>query len=184
MNKKILYVFLGAGAILLGILCLFDKGLPVILCGIGLLIYGIGQFLHWKERKKAGAAGVWALAGTILAIAFGVFLLIGSRLGSFAIHILLISLSIWLIAQGVLEVLGAVMYRKAMTTADLGVQAPGSAASMVLGAVMIVVGILGLIFPVMAVYAVRIWIVAELFMSGIRMIWMARSAGELEESNG
>ena len=110
--------------------------------------------------------------------------MIGSRLGSFAIHILLISLSIWLIAQGVLEVLGAVMYRKAMTTADLGVQAPGSAASMVLGAVMIVVGILGLIFPVMAVYAVRIWIVAELFMSGIRMIWMARSAGELEESNG
>ena len=42
MNKKILYVCLGAGSILLGILCLFDKGLPMILCGIGLLIYGIG----------------------------------------------------------------------------------------------------------------------------------------------
>ena len=180
MNKKILYVLMGAGSILLGILCIFDKNLPVILCGIGLLIYGVGQFLHWRERRKAGAASVWALAGMLLAIAFGLFILIGSRLGSFAVHILLISLSIWLIAEGVLEILGAVMYRKAMTSLDLGVQAPGSAASMVLGAVMITVGILGLIFPVFAEFAVGIWIVAELIVSGVRLIWMARSAGALE----
>ena len=70
-----------------------------------------------------------------------------------------------------------------MTTADLGVQAPGSAAAMVMGTVMIAVGILGLIFPMFAGFTVRIWIVCELIVSGVRLIWMARTAGELEESN-
>ena len=184
MNKKIIYLLIGAASIVLGILCIFDTKLPVILCGIGLFLYGAGNFLHWRERKKAGAAGGWALLGTLVPIAFGIFVLIGSQIGNFAVQVLLLCLSIWLIAEGVLEILGAVMYRKAMTTADLGVQAPGSADSMVLGVVMIAVGILGLIFPVFAEYAVGIWIVAELIVSGVRLIWMARTAGDLEESNG
>lgn len=184
MNKKILYIFMGIASILLGIFCIFDYVLPVIVGGIGLIIYGVGQFIHWRERRKAGAASVWALAGMLVAIAFGVFILVGSRLGVFAVHLLLITLSIWLIAEGALEILGAVMYRKAMTSVDLGVQAPGSAASMVLGVVMISVGVLGLIFPRFAGFAVSFWIVTELIISGVRLIWMARSAGELEESSG
>ena len=73
------------------------------------------------------------------------------------------------------------MYRKAMTSADLGVQAPGSVSSMILGTIMILVGIFGLIFPAFAGFTVWIWIVAALIMSGFRMFWMARSAGALEE---
>ena len=57
MNKKIIYLLIGAASIVLGILCIFDTKLPVILCGIGLFLYGAGNFLHWRERKKAGAAG-------------------------------------------------------------------------------------------------------------------------------
>ena len=184
MNKKILFLLIGAASVLFGILCIFDQKLPFLLCGIGLLLYGFGEFFHWRERKKAGAAGGWALVGMLVAIAFGAFILIGSRLGVFAVRLLLISLSIWMIAQGVLEILGAVMYRKAMTTADLGVQAPGSVSSMVMGAVMISVGVLGLVFPIFAGVAVRIFIVIELIVSGVRLIWMSRSAGVLEESNG
>ena len=75
------------------------------------------------------------------------------------------------------------MYRKAMTTADLGVQAPGSVSAMVLGIAMAAVGILGLINPVVAVITAGIWIVAALILSGIRMIWIARSAGVLGESS-
>lgn len=183
MNKKILYVLMGAVSILLGLLCICDRELPVILSGIGLLIYGTGEFFRWSERRKAGADSVWTLIGMFAAIAFGLFILIGRQSGIFAIHILLISLSVWLLAEGVLEILGAIMYRKAMTSADLGIQAPGSVSSMVLGTVMILVGILGLVFPVIAAFAVRIWIVAELIVSGVRLIWMARSAGALEGSD-
>ena len=183
MNKKIMYVLIGAVSILLGILCIFDSRLPVILSGIGLFLYGAGEFFHWRERRKAGAASVWALAGMLVSVAFGLFILIGNQLGSFAVHILLISLSILLIAEGALEILGAIMYRKAMTSVDLGVQAPGSAAAMVLGVIMAAVGVLGLIFPVFAGYAVSVWIVAELIVSGIRLIWHARTAGDLEESS-
>ena len=52
----------------------------------------------------------------LMAVGFGVFILIGNQLGDFALRLLLISLSIWLMAQGVLETLGAIMYRKAMTS--------------------------------------------------------------------
>lgn len=183
MNKRILYICIGAVAILLGIICIFDRKLPFVLCGAGLLLYAAGELFHWRERRKAGAAGVWAMAGMIVAAGFGVFILVGSRFEEFALHFLLVSLSIWLIAEGALEILGAIMYRKAMTSVDLGVQAPGSVSSMVLGTIMAVVGVLGLIFPVFAEYAVGIWIVTELILSGVRMIWMARTAGTLEESS-
>ena len=182
-NKKILFTIIGVICIVLGILCIFFDELPVFLCGVGLVLYGIVQFFHWRERKKVGAAGFWAFLGMALALAVGVIILIESRPGSFALRFLLIMLSIWLIAEGGLEILGAIMYRKAMTSADLGVQAPGSAASMVLGSIMVIVGILGLVFPLFAEVAVLILIVAELILSGVRMIWLARTAGDLEESD-
>ena len=179
MDKRILYIFSGIVLILLGILCVCDRKLAALLCGIGLLIYGLSEIPHWRERRKAGAADIWPLAGIAAAILFGLFILIGSRPGIFASRFLLISLSIWLIAEGILEILGAIMYRKAMTSADLGVQAPGSVTSMVLGAVMIPAGILGLIFPLFAAGALHAWIVAELIVSGARLISLSRSAGVL-----
>ena len=86
-------------------------------------------------------------------------------------------------AEAALEILGAVMYRKAMTTADLGVAAPGSVSSMVLGVIMAAVGVLGLIFPVVAEFFVWVWIVCELILSGIRLIWAARTVGILGASS-
>lgn len=183
MNKKYLYILVGVISILLGIFCVIDKRLPAVLCGIGLILYGVGGFVHWRERRKAGAAGAWVMTGMLLAIAFGIFILLGDQIGQFAARFLLISLSIWLMAEGVLEFLGAIMYRKAMTSADLGVQAPGSVSSMVLGTIMIAVGMIGIISPVFAEYTIWIWIVGELILSGVRLIWLARSAGVLEESD-
>lgn len=183
MNKKALHIIMGAAAIVLGILCAVDPKLAVVLAGIGLLIYGFGGFFRWRERAKAGAASVWPLGGMLVAVGFGIFILIGGRVGESAARFLLISLSIWLMAEGVLEFLGGVMYRKAMTTADLGVQAPGSLLAMGLGVVMIAVGVLGLIFPVFAAFAVWAWIVVELILTGVRLIVQARSAGALEEAD-
>ena len=183
-NKKILDIIIGTVSIFLGILCIVDENMTVILCGLGLILYGAGSFVHWRERRKAGAAGRWALVTVIVPLAFGVFILVGSSIEAFAVRTLLFSLSIWLIAEGVLEILGAVMYRKAMTTEDIGIQAPGSFASMVLGAVMAAAGVLGIIFPIVAEYLVWIWVVGVLILSGIRIIWSARSAGALEENDG
>ena len=66
-NKKVLFTIIGVVCIVLGILCVFYSELPVFLCGVGLLLYGIAQFFHWRERKKAGAAGFWAFLGMLLA---------------------------------------------------------------------------------------------------------------------
>lgn len=179
MNKRILYIITGIVLILLGILCAFDKNLAAILCGIGLIIYGIGKIPHWRERRKAGAASIWTLAGILAAVLSGLVILIGRSPGIFVSRFLLVILSVWLLAEGVLEILGAVMYQKAMTSTDLGVQAPGSLTAMFLGIVMIIVGILGLVFQLFAAYAFWAWSVAGLIVLGTRIISLARSAGVL-----
>ena len=111
LNKKILYVVIGAVSIVLGIICIFNDEIMAVLCGVGLIIYGFGSIIRWRERKKAGAASTWPLTVGILSAAFGGFIIIGDQFGIFAARILLIILSIWLIAAAGLEILGAVMYR-------------------------------------------------------------------------
>ncbi len=182
-KKKVLFIILGVAAIILGILCFFEPMLAALLCGIGLAIYGIGSLAHWFELRKAGASSVWGLLGAIISIALGGFILFGNQIGLFATTILLLVVSLWLMAEGVFEIISAVMYRKAMTTVDFGVQAPGSMVSMVLGIFMICFGFIGLIFPVVAEVSLWIWIVLELIISGVRLLMQARAAGLLEESN-
>ena len=103
----------------------------------------------------------------------------GNWIAAFMARYILISVSVWLIAEGILQILGAIMYRKAMTTADLGVQAPGSVSSMVCGGCMIAAGILGLIFPVFAEHLAWLCVAAGLIIIGIRLVWMARHAGDM-----
>ena len=182
MKKKVLYLLLGIAAIILGILCIIRPELTALLCGIGLFIYGIGEIFHWRERRKAGAASIWALLGAVIPFAFGLLILLGTQTGEFAALFLLLCVSIWLMAQGVMEIIGAVMYRKAMTSVDLGVQAPGSIASFVLGIVMTACGVLGVISPAFAEITVWLWIVLELFITGVRLIRMYGSTGVLDEN--
>ena len=50
--KRILYLLLGIAAILFGIFSIFDPKLPVILCGIGLILYGAGVFSTGESEEN------------------------------------------------------------------------------------------------------------------------------------
>ncbi len=184
MAKKILYLIAGAVGILLGIMALIDTELAVILCGIMFAVYGFGDLLRWISGRKSGISTIWELLGAILSFVLSGFVLAGNMATrEFSGVILVLFFSIWLMTSGVFEILGAVMYRRAMTSEDLGVQAPGSRTTIVSGGIMIGVGILTLIIPKFAVFTVHIWIAVGLILSGARLIAEARSVGELEEAN-
>jgi uncharacterized membrane protein HdeD (DUF308 family) len=183
MGKKVLYLILGAALIAMAVLSLTVDGAAYLFCGIGLLLFGAGKMVNWGMRRKSGTASLWELILGIIAFSGGVLMLFGNQIGDFALINLLIILSIYLMVIGVFEILGAIMYRKAMTTADLGVQAPGSVSSMVIGVIMIVVGVLGIIFPIFASVVVGLMMVGGMLVMGIKLIWMARSAGVLEASD-
>ncbi len=180
MNKKTLYMIGGIISIILGILTLLYADIAIFLCGGVLLVYGISGLMKWFDGRKSGTSNMWILLGAFLSIIFSICIFISNTSMEFAAAHLLVLFSIWLILVGGFEVLGAIMYRKAMTSADLGTMAPGSTTSLISGGIMIFVGLLGLFVPMIAIITAHIWITVGLLFTGIRLIMMARSAGELE----
>ncbi len=184
MNKKILYLIAGVGVIILGILTIFDADLALLLCSIMLFVYGFSDFTRWLEGRKSGTSSLWTLLGALLSFILGGCILIGNTDSvEMSASLLIIIFSVWLMASGVFEILGAIMYRKAMTSADLGVQAPGSRTTIVAGSIMILVGLLALLVPMFAIVTSRIWITIGLILAGLRLITQARATGELEDNN-
>ncbi len=182
MNKKILYMAGGIGCIILGILTFFYPDLSLLLCGVVLIVYGITALMRWSDGRKSGTSSFWTLLAAALSLIFGICIFLSNSSLLFATTNVILLFFLWLIAAGAFEILGAIMYRKAMTSAELGVQAPGSKSSLIAGGIMIVVGLLAILVPMFAVVAAYFWVVAGLVLTGVRMIMMARSAGELEEN--
>ncbi len=180
MNKKILYMAGGIISVILGILAIFHAELALYLFSAVLMVYGISGLMKWFEGRKSGTSSIWTLLGASLSIMLSICLLIGNNFTDFAATQIVLLFSLWLIIIGGFEILGAIMYRKAMTSVDLGVQAPGSVTSLILGSVMTIVGFLALFVPMIAIVTAHIWITTGLIFTGIRLIMMARSSGELE----
>lgn len=177
--KKIAQLVLGLVLVGLGVLAIIQDWMLLLLLSLAVIIYGVGALLTWFSRRKTGTRSGWSLAIALSSIGAGIGLLLGNTLGEVAIGIVLIILSIWLMAAGVLEVIGAIMYRKAMTTSELGVQAPGSIQSLVLGIAMIVAGLLCLFAPLVIIGIASIFFVIAMFVAGARLIVASFSADAL-----
>ena len=177
--KKIAQLVLGLVLVGLGVLAIIQGWMLLLLLSLAVIIYGVGALLTWFSRRKTGTRSGWSLAIALSSIGAGIGLLLGNTLGEVAIGIVLIILSIWLMAAGVLEVIGAIMYRKAMTTSELGVQAPGSVQSLVLGIAMIVAGLLCLFAPLVIIGIASIFFVIAMFVAGARLIVASFSADAL-----
>ena len=183
MNKKILYLAAGAAIIILGILTVIDEEMTLLLCSIMFFVYGFADLMRWKEGRKIGTSSRWTLFGALFSLVLGACILIGDISAiQFSVSFMVVIFSMWLMISGVFEILGVIMYRRAMTSADLGIQAPGSMTAMISGGIMIGVGLLALIVPAFALFAVHLWISAGLIIVGARLIAEARTAGELEEN--
>ena len=178
-KRKLLLCVIGIVMIGLGILGLLDVEYMIWVSGIGVAFYGLGGLINYLERRKLGLAKGITLANSITAMSAGAAIIIGGQLGFFAARIIILILALWLIAAGILEIIGAVMFRRAMTSADLGVQAPGSIASLVLGIVMIVAGGVAILHPIFAIMTAGIVIAIALIVSGVRMIVSSVYSGVL-----
>ena len=168
--RRILLMLIGVFMIVLGIGSFINPDNIVLAGGFGVILYGLGSIFHWLERKKMGFAKKTTLTSAILTIVVGVVILVGGKTGFLAAGFILVLLSLWLIVAGVLEIIGAVIFRKAMTTADLGVQAPGSIASMILGAILVLTGLMSLMEPLFAAITAGIMISLVLIVTGVRIV--------------
>lgn len=180
--KKILLFICGAGLIVLGIMVLLVQEIIIYFCGFALLIYGVGSIISWTANRKTGTSTKWSLAGAIVACCAGVAIFIGGSFEIVTMTLIMVILGIWMIVAGILDIIGAVIYRKAMTTVELGVQAPGSTLSIVFGGIMVGFGLLMIIMPLWALHFTAIIIAIAMIVSGIRTIVSSFSVGAISSS--
>ena len=177
--KKILLFLCGVALIIFGIVVLANWSLMIYFCAIALIIYGGGSLLMWFDHKKSGTASRWSFWIAIASIASGVAIIVGGSLDLVTVGFVMLVFGIWLIVCGVLEIIGAVIYRKAMTTIELGVQAPGSMLSIVFGGIMIGVGLLVALLPIFALVVATILLAIAMIVGGVRMIFGSFSTGSI-----
>lgn len=168
--KRLLMLILGIAIIAFGIVSFFIPEILYYVCGIVIMIYGLGQILTYSKRKKTGTASIWTLIGAFVAFSAGVLIIFSDISGLFAARFVFLILFIWLAVQGVFDIIGAVIYRQAMTTEDLGVQAPGSMADLIFGALMVAIGVFGILSPGFSFIAVGLVVLINIITMGGRLV--------------
>ncbi len=182
--KKLLMLFCGVGLVILGIIALLAEKAIIYYCGLSLLIYGAASLIGWTSSRKTGTSNKWSLGGSIVACCAGAAIFIGGSFELVTVTLIMVILGIWMIVAGIFDIIGAVVYRRAMTTVELGVQAPGSVLSMIFGGIMIGVGLLMIIQPMWALYTSAIILAIAMIVSGIRTIVSSFSVGAISSSTG
>lgn len=175
--KRILQFICGVAMVIFGVLVLLTDEMFILFCAMALIVYGIGTLLSWSAHRKTGTASKGSFWIAVVTCAAGVALLVGGSFFELTSWIVMLILGICFIASGVLEIIGAVIYRKAMTSVDLGIQAPGSIASMVMGGVMILIGLMMIFLPLLAMYLIGVILAIALIIAGVRTIIGSFSTG-------
>ena len=116
MVAKILGIVLGVITIILGLYCLFTPGMAYLslgyCVGFAMVMDSITEICFWWVAKSEGKADGWILAGAILSLVFGFFVL-NSALLRLSIDIFIAYyVAIWLIIRGGIVIARAFQLRK------------------------------------------------------------------------
>ena len=175
--KRILQLICGAAMTVLGILVLCYDQMFILFCALALIIYGIGTFLSWTVHRKTGTASRGSFWIAVVTIAAGSAIFVGGTFLRVTAWLVMLILGICFIVSGIFEIIGAVIYRKAMTSIELGVQAPGSKTSIVVGGVMIGFGLFMVFAPLFAMQVTGLILAIAMILGGVRTVVSAFTTG-------
>ncbi|MBQ9001144.1 MAG: DUF308 domain-containing protein [Eggerthellaceae bacterium] len=167
---KVITIILGGLLVVGGIYCVFS---PVAtysaiswLIGLSMVVEGVGGIITWSDRRKLGLANGWTLAGAIISILLGVFLL-GSFLMRFAVDMFIAYLiAIWLVVAGVTRIVAAIAVRNSEGAAG----AKGWIGQVVLGVLIVILGILCIFNPLSIWAGVGLMLGLSIVLVGIGTI--------------
>lgn len=170
---RVLTIILGILLLVGGIYCVMA---PVAtysalgwVIGLSMVAEGIGSVVTWNTRRKLGLADGWTLAGSIVSIVLGVFLL-----GSFALQLavdmfLAYVIAIWLIFGGIARIATAIAARR-----NLGrVGAGGWIGLLILGILIVIMGVLCLFNPLSVFAGVGLMIGVSIVIEGVALIMVS-----------
>lgn len=167
---KVITIIMGVLLVVGGIYCIMT---PVAtysamgwLIGLSMVVEGVASAITWNERRKLGIASGWSLAGSIVSIILGVFLL-GSFALQFAVDVFIAYLiAVWLIIAGVARVVAAISARNSQDQA----YASTWAIQLVLGVLIVILGILYIFNPLSAMIGVGLLMGMSIVAVGVELI--------------
>ena len=109
-------MILGAFMIVTGVYCLLTPAMTYLalgyIVGFNMVLDAIGGIAAWSDRKKAGEADGWTLAGAVVSLAFGLVLL-GSAAMQLVVDMMIVYMAAaWLVAIGVIRIIRSVRLRR------------------------------------------------------------------------
>lgn len=171
---RVIAIILGVLMIIGGAYCMFA---PIAtyaalswLIGITMIIEGVGSAVTWNSRRKLGFADGWTLAGAIVSIILGVFLL-GSFAARVAMDVFIAYLiAFWLVFGGVMRIVTAINIRRYQKeTGDAG-DAPNWILLLILGILIIILGILCIFNPTAIMISVGFMLGLSIVCSGVGLL--------------
>ena len=173
-SYKILAVILGILMIIAGFYCLFAPGLTFLvlgwIIGIGMVADAIGNIFTWKGRKDAGLADGLTLAGAIVSLIFGI-LLLGSNLLQLSVDLFVANMAAaWVVIIGILRMVRAFELRKFRDAPNMQNTAGLWWVAMINGILLIIIGLIGLMNPIITAIAIGTLMGLEIVFAGINLI--------------
>ena len=171
---RVLSIIIGAILIAGGIFFLFNHGYAFLTIGLLLGIFaifsGVELLAGYAQSKKSGNSNNWLLAGGIIILLIGLFLIISGQARIITAVIIALSLGFWLIIIGVLRIIASLELKKLTDSLDVEKKSKTWILLLVLGIMLIVLGIFAWTQPLFAAIAIGYLIGFEVLITGINSV--------------
>ncbi len=171
---KVIAIILGALLAIGGVYCMFA---PIAtyaaigwLIGLSMIIDGIARISVWSEQRKNGSASGWTLAGAIVSVLLGIFVL-GSFVAQFAIDLFIAYLiAAWLVVGGITRIVAAFQLRSLQNQAGPFAGSGGWVSILVIGVLITILGVLCIFNPTAVMISVGFLLGLSITSSGIALV--------------
>lgn len=168
---KVLSIILGALLVVSGFYCMLTpvatySALGAII-GATMLAEGIASIILWANLRKTELANGWLLAGGIVSVLLGVFLL-GSYALQFSVDLFIAYIiAFWLVVAGIVRIVTAVNGRNSQAATGSGNR---WILQVVLGVLIVILGILSIFNPVSIMASVGLMLGMSIVFLGASLI--------------
>lgn len=168
---KIITIILGVLLAIGGVYCIIT---PIAtysaiswLIGISMVAEGIARIILWSDLRKAGLANGWTLAGAIVSVLLGIFLL-GSFVAQIAVDIFIAYLiAVWLVVAGITRIAVAVSLRR---EENQGAGTSNWVALLAFGVLLIILGLLCVFNPTAVMVGVGFLLGLSITLTGVGLV--------------
>lgn len=173
-TMKVITIILGVLLAIGGVYCMFA---PIAtyatigwLIGASMVIDGVARIVMWSELRKTGNASGWTLAGAIVSLLLGIFLL-GSYVAQFAVDLFIAYLiAAWLVIGGITRIIAAFELRNLQKTSGPFAGSGSWASILAIGAIITILGVLCIFNPTAVMISVGFLLGLSIVTTGVALV--------------